>query len=221
MSDVSGKLRTVSTELTIALVFAILATAVAGCYFLVLLIGLITAVLAGQAFGPLAGGIGIAVLLAAIMPLVLNGAGMTISLLVTLRIVRLRKAVERGDVQQLKELNSTGWAIMGILAGVVPGVLMLVASSEINDLPAGRYTADPAFSPDAMEKLLRLKQLLDSGTITQADFEGQKQRLMGGAVCGQQSSEPDELRKLKELRDCGAISAAEFENLKQKFLEAL
>jgi hypothetical protein len=71
---------------------------------------------------------------------------------------------------------------------------------------------------DAIEKLSKLRALLDSGVISREDFEGQKAALLRGLQTG---SEPGELRKLKALVDFGTLTPQEFEVQKQRFLAGL
>ena len=58
------------------------------------------------------------------------------------------------------------------------------ASAQAQQAPAPEYTeappeAEPApSSEDAMAELTQLKQLLDSGTLTQAEFDAQKQKIL-------------------------------------------
>lgn len=227
MTDASNRLQSISTELMIAFVFSIIAVAGSSIWTMTALIAAITvgtvgAGLAGIA-GPIPGAQGAAgtMLIAILLGLLFPVGALVVSLLVMLRVNRMRNAASRGDARLLKELNSMGWAIIGLLAGIVPGVLMLVANSEINALPSVMAAVKSDFSADAMDKLMRLKQMVDSGTITQQDFELQKQRILHGSVDHPEPTEPEELRKLKSLLDCGAITNEEYEIHKQRFLEAL
>jgi hypothetical protein len=136
----------------------------------------------------------------------------------------MRNAVAHKDIQQLKELNSTGWAIAAIIfGGVIPGIMMLIAYSEIDTLPETIINIQPAptFTPGAMDKIIQLKHLVDSGAITQQDFEEQKQRILFGTTPQHESPEMEELRKLKGLLDCNAITEEEYKIQKQKILNLL
>jgi hypothetical protein len=136
----------------------------------------------------------------------------------------MRNAVVQKDLQQLKELNSIGWAIAAIiLGGLVPGVMMIVAYSQINDLPETVTYAHttPSFTPGAMDKIMQLKKLVDSGAITQQDFEEQKQHLLLGSAPKNEPPEMEELRKLKALLDCSAITDEEYKTQKRKILNSL
>lgn len=71
---------------------------------------------------------------------------------------------------------------------------------------------------DALEKLGKLKALLDAGVISWDDFEGQKLVILRGFQPG---AEPEELRKLKMLLDAGALTQEEYDVQKQRFLARL
>ncbi len=70
-------------------------------------------------------------------------------------------------------------------------------------------------SSEDMDKLIRLKTLLDQGAITQADFDTQKRIILQGPVA---QEEPAELQRLKQLLDSGALTQEEYDVQKQRFL---
>lgn len=118
MSDANAsKLSSIKTYLLIAFVFNLLAVIGFLVGFLVLVI-----VIVGVAF---------------LVPLV-------ISFLTLRRINRMRHAAEKGDISQLKGLNSVGWAIITLLfSGVIPGILLLIANGPINELSSSQPMAAP------------------------------------------------------------------------------
>jgi hypothetical protein len=62
---------------------------------------------------------------------------LVIDVLVVRRSWRIYSAAKNGDIAALKSLNSLGWAIVALIfAGVVAGVLLLIAYGRINDLPS-------------------------------------------------------------------------------------
>jgi hypothetical protein len=71
---------------------------------------------------------------------------------------------------------------------------------------------------DAVDKLIKLKELLDLGVISKEDFEAQKVAILQRSFA---TIEPDELRKLKSLLDAGALTPDEYEVQKQRFLSQL
>jgi hypothetical protein len=66
-----------------------------------------------------------------------------------------------------------------------------------------------------MDKLIRLKTLLDQGAITQADFDTQKRMILQEPVA---QEEPAELQRLRQLLDAGALTKEEYDVQKQRFL---
>ncbi|HMD79624.1 MAG TPA: hypothetical protein VKF39_06560 [Nitrososphaerales archaeon] len=114
-SQNASKLGSIKTYLLVALIFdifAVIGFALGALFFLALL------------FIPFVGIFG----LIFIVPFIL-------SILVLTRISSMRSAAESGDIAKLKQLNSVGWAIIALLfAGVIPGIMMLVANGPINEL---------------------------------------------------------------------------------------
>ena len=73
-----------------------------------------------------------------------------------------------------------------------------------------------------MEKLIKLKSLLDSGTISNDDLQQQKTKVLGRIMWDSKSpTNPEDLRKLKALLDSGALTEEEFETPKRRFLEQI
>lgn len=84
--------------------------------------------------------------------------------------------------------------------------------------PAG----DGASAGDAIEKLAKLKSLLDAGVISKEEFEGQKAAILGSSPASSPTTaEPEELRKLKSLFDAGALTQEEYEAQRRRILAAL
>ena len=80
----------------------------------------------------------------------------------------------------------------------------------------GPYPAVGGAGPgDSLERLGKLKALLDAHVISWDDFEGQKLVILRGFQPG---VDPDELRKLKTLLDGGALTPEEYDVQKQRFL---
>ena len=73
-----------------------------------------------------------------------------------------------------------------------------------------------------VEKLIKLKTLLDSGAISTADFQSQKQRVLGLPIALTATNlDPDDFIKLKALFEAGALTEAEYETQKQKALQMI
>jgi len=75
---------------------------------------------------------------------------------------------------------------------------------------------------EAVEKLVKLKRLLDAGAISNADFEQQKKRVLGQTLPNSRAAaEPEDFQKLKALHDSGGLTAEEYEAYKRLFLERI
>ena len=74
---------------------------------------------------------------------------------------------------------------------------------------------------DMVEKLGKLKSLLDSEVISKEDFETQKMKLLGRAAPNSKPSEPEDFRKLKSLLDSGALTEEEYKTHKERLLEQI
>jgi hypothetical protein len=206
MSEENKVLKSVKTEILIAWIFAILVFigwVIALIYSVVILL-IVDGIIA--LYSPLVA-IGIVY---SIVFLIL----MIPSILVMLRVGRMYKAAKKEDVDSLKSLNSIGWAIVALIfSGIIPGVMLLVAHGPIEELSSS------ATSNENLDKVLKLKALLDSGVISREDFELQKDKLLHGIS----SSDPIEtkLRNLKSLLDSGSINQEEYEEQKKRILSEL
>lgn len=142
------------------------------------------------------------------------------TILVFQRTSLMRGAANRGDVDKLKRLNSIGWAIAALFfSGVIPGIMLLIAHSPIERLST--VTAmKSGTSMEDLERISKLKSLLDSGAITKEEFESQKDVLLHRGKA-QPSGAEEELRKLRTLFDSGALTAAEYEEEKKKILSRM
>jgi hypothetical protein len=141
------------------------------------------------------------------------------SILVFRRTNRMRGAANSGDIPLLKQLNSVGMAIVALIfTGVIPGIMLLVAHGPIEEL--GTQRAGGGMPSDSLDKLTKLKTLLDSGVITKDEYEAQKNTLLHPGVTRPTGVE-DELRKLKTLYDSGVLTASEYEDQKKKALSRM
>jgi putative membrane protein len=115
-------LATVKTYMLIAFIFSIL--------FVIVWIGAALSTFATFAVFS-AVGLGFFVLLPAIIYLVL----FAISIIVFLRIYKMYKAANAGDIATLKETSNMMWAIIALIfAGVIPGIMLIIADGPIKQL---------------------------------------------------------------------------------------
>ena len=71
------------------------------------------------------------VILPAIVYLVLFG----VSVIVFLRIWKMYKAVNAGDIATLKATSNMMWAILALIfAGVIPGIMLIISDAPIKQL---------------------------------------------------------------------------------------
>ena len=69
-----------------------------------------------------------------------------LSLIVFMRVRTMYSAVNRGDIATVKQLNNMMWSILALIfAGVIPGILLIMATGPINELgqPAAAYPPPP------------------------------------------------------------------------------
>ena len=118
----TDRLASIRTYMLIAFIFSIL--------FMIVWIG--AALWTFVAFAALSVvGLGIFVVLPAIVYLVL----FAFSVIVFLRIWKMYKAANAGDIATLKETSNILWAIIALIfAGVIPGIMLIIADGPIKQL---------------------------------------------------------------------------------------
>jgi len=88
--------------------------------------------------------------------------------------------------------------------------------------PEGASLGIESMSPaGVIEKLSKLKSLLDSGAISKEDFDTQKIKLLGRTVSHSKPVEPDDFQRLKSLLDSGALTEGEYKAQKERLLEQI
>ena len=117
--NVERALGSIRTMLLVALIFAIIGT--------ILELVLLVFVVLLSISAPSVAGLAASVLLVFLI----------IDVLVIYRTSKMYSAATNGDIAALKSLNSLGWAIVALIfAGVIAGVLLLIAYGSINNLPS-------------------------------------------------------------------------------------
>jgi hypothetical protein len=138
--------------------------------------------------------------------------------------------------------DAYGWTFLILIAIPVIGIVVLVSRNldTITDMvfhaaaatarpagggygpsvpPPGVGPAGEAAAPgDVIEKLAKLKALLDAGVISREEFDGQKTAILGGSPA---TPEPEELRGLRSLFEAGALTEEEYEAQKRRILAKL
>lgn len=98
-----------------------------------------------------------------------------LSIYLLIRIATMWNAANRGDINKLRELNSTVWAIIAIITGFLAptGIILLIMRSPIDNIKRGLSVGD-------LEKLSKLKKLQDEGVITKEMYDAERKRILGG-----------------------------------------
>ena len=119
---IDTKLSSIKTYMLIAFIFSLL--------FMIVWVGAaLWTIVVFTAFSVV--GLGIFVLLPAIVYLVL----FAVSLMVFLRIWKMYKAVNAGDIATLKATSNILWAIIALIfAGVIPGIMLIISDGPIHQL---------------------------------------------------------------------------------------
>ena len=118
----NANLSTIKTYMLIAFIFSII--------FVIVWIGAALWTLAAFAFLSVVG-LGLFVLLPAIIYLVL----FAFSIMVFLRIYKMYKAANAGDIATLKATSNILWAIIALIfAGVIPGIMLIISDGPIKQL---------------------------------------------------------------------------------------
>ncbi len=215
------KIKDIKTYILIAWIFGILALVGFGFWAAyVIIIDIIWHAL----LGPLVGGFFAAAMLVAIIPSLIFSLMFAVpTALVFVRLNRMKRAADKGDVDELKELNSMGWAIVAlILGGFVTGIMLLIAHGPIEELGKATPTAPGAgVTMESLDRISKIKALLDSGAISKEEFESQKKLILKPeeAPSAHPSGVEDELKRLKQLYDSGALTTAEYEEQKKRALQ--
>jgi uncharacterized membrane protein len=202
----------------VSLTFAIIATIAWAIIMLSVLFSFISLISqASSYYGYISG----AMIIEALVSLVLCIVLFVFALIITLRSHEMHSAAKRKDAETLRRLNSFLWAILGIFFGcVVPGIMLFIARGEIDKLGSGGDAG--AFDSDSLDKLAKLKSLLDSGAITKNEFNEQKTRITSGF--GSDSGSDiigGQLKRLKDLLGAGAITQKEYDAQKRAILEKM
>jgi len=139
------------------------------------------------------------------------------------RIGSMYRAASNGNIVQLKEISSQSWAVVALIfAGVIPGIMLWIAYGPINALPSNIVAKRSSMETESIDKLSKLKGLLDSNIITKEEFYNQKSLLIGhGNQTSEENTVEEQLAKLKTLYDSGAITKPEYDQQRQALLSKL
>lgn len=145
-------------------------------------------------------------------------------ILIAIPVIGLVPLVYR-NLDVLADLLSHGAAI---LQGGAPqsGTPAVSAAPPAEATVPG--AAAPINAPAAMplrqvvDKLVKLKALLDAGAISRSDFDLQKERVLAAPILPDaNSADPEDFMRLKTLYEAGALTQAEYEGQKQRALQQI
>ena len=126
------KLPNIKTLLLVGWIFSLL-TLIGLCLYLV--IGIIIVTVIGGLTNTISPGVGAFTFGIFIFEIIFMAVFAIPTILVFRRFSKMRHAVDSGDIATLKALNSTGWAVVSLIfCGIIPGVMLLVAHSSIEEL---------------------------------------------------------------------------------------
>jgi uncharacterized membrane protein len=113
-------------------------------------------------------------------------------------------------------MGTSIWTIVIIV--IIVAVIALIAVFIIMKRKTGpKVSKETGINDNSIEKLIKLKDLLDKGLITKEEFEAEKARLTKELT--PTGDVEEKLNKLKALLDSGAITQNEYEEQKQAILE--
>jgi putative membrane protein len=118
----TDRLATIRTYILIAFIFAII-------FMIVWIAGFLTTI-AGLAF---AAAFGFAAVV--IIPAIFYLVWFVFNVIVFLRIWKMYKAVNAGDIATLKATSNIVWAVLALIfAGVIPGIMLIISDGPIKQL---------------------------------------------------------------------------------------
>ena len=146
-------------------------------------------------------------------------------ILIALPVIGLVPLVHR-NLDSMADLLSHGTAALQGYAlrdnEARPTVANPAASASAS--PAAALRSDPAAMSLKLivDKLIKLKMLLDAGAISPADFESQKQRVLAVPIQPDaNSADPEDFIRLKAIFESGALTEVEYETQKQRALQQI
>ncbi|HEY2467907.1 MAG TPA: SHOCT domain-containing protein [Terracidiphilus sp.] len=153
-----------------------------------------------------------------------NYYGWTFLILIAIPVIGLVPLVHR-NLDALTDLLSHGAAILqggatqsGSRAATNPQEVEASAPS-----PGALINAPAAIAlRQIVDKLTKLKALLDVGAISRSDFDSQKERVLAAAILPDpNNADPEQFMRLKALFEAGALNETEYERQKLRALQQI
>lgn len=119
------------------------------------------------------------------------------------------------NLDNLADLLSHGAAALHS-GGIVQGIVAPPGPTP----PAQASATDSMSLRQSVDKLVKLKRLLDAGVISKGDFENQKQRVLTLPLLPDQNgADPEDFIRLKTVFEAGALTESEYEAQKNRALQ--
>jgi len=126
------KLPNIKTLVLVGWIFSLL-TLIGLCLYLI--IGIVIGTVMGGLTKYIPPGVGAFTFGILIFELIIMAVFAIPTILVFRRYNKMKHASDSGDIATLKALNSTGWAVVALIfCGIIPGIMLLVAHSSIEEL---------------------------------------------------------------------------------------
>ena len=148
----------------------------------------------------------------------------TFLILIAIPVIGLVPLVHR-NLDALADLLSHGAAMLQ--GGAMPtGSPAVSAPQPLEASPVTGTAQTSASAPMALrqivDKLTKLKALLDAGAISRSDFDTQKGRVLDTPIQPDvNTADPEDFIRLKALFETGALTEAEYEGQKQRALQQI
>ena len=133
---------------------------------------------------------------------------------VSVKILGISVSTGAGIGTYIMGLTGIVWLANAQITGIISDLESNIQNGAI------KTAAVPDGNGSEIEKIVKLKGLMDSGAITREEFEELKQRLLG-TISPLKGGLEQQLAALKSLADSGALSQAEYAVEKKKLLDKI
>ena len=133
---------------------------------------------------------------------------------VSVKILGISVSTGAGIGTYIMGLTGIVWLANAPITGIISDLESNIQNGAI------QTAAIPDGNGSEIEKIVKLKGLMDSGAITREEFEELKQRLLG-TISPLKGGLEQQLAALKSLADSGALSQAEYAVEKKKLLDKI
>jgi len=147
-----------------------------------------------------------------------NIYGWTFLVLIAIPVIGIVPLVTR-NLDTLAEVLAQAASSFQDRAGATAPATVSGAPSPVEKASSNGHGITPS---DAVEKLFKLKSLLEAGAISNEDYDQQKQRILRCTMPDSTAAmNPGDLQKLKALYDAGGLTEEEYAAQKRLLLEQI